>query len=232
MLVLAIDTCLGAVSVAAGVVGPNAEARIREIYGEVQTGHAERLMPMVQAAMADAGLAFGDLARIAVTLGPGTFTGVRTGIAAARAFRLATGADVVGTTSLAVIAHALLAGSAADERPLLVAVDARRGALYVQLFGANALAPLTEPQELTPTAAAALARDRPLRAAGSGAAAVVAAGAADGRSIEAVAGPCEPHARDLAMLAPGLSPLDMVRPLYIRPPDAKPQSGKPLARAP
>jgi tRNA threonylcarbamoyladenosine biosynthesis protein TsaB len=232
MNVLAIDTSLGALSAAVGHCDAGGDLIVTETYEETQFGHAERLMPMVQATMARAGLGFGDLKRIAVTLGPGTFTGVRTGIAAARAFRLATGLEVVGLTSLAVMAHRVLSAGAAsgDPRPLLVAVDARRGGLYVQLFGADALEPLSMPQELTPAAAAALGGDTPLRAAGSGASAVAEAGRGRRRQIEVVAERLEPRAGDLAVLAPKLVPMDDIRPLYIRQPDAKPQTDKRLAR--
>jgi tRNA threonylcarbamoyladenosine biosynthesis protein TsaB len=232
MNVLAFDTCLGALSVAIGRTDTAGQLVVTEAYEEIATGHAERLMPMVQAAMAEAGLGFADLTRIAVTLGPGTFTGVRTGIAAARAFRLAAGVEVVGATSLAVMAHRIFEAqfAAGEGRPLLIAVDARRGGLYVQLFGAGALDPLTEPQELAPAAAADLCGDRPLRAAGSGARAVAEAAAGRGRQIELVSEHLEPHAGDLAALAPRLAPLRDVSPLYIRPPDAKPQADKRLAR--
>ena len=229
MSVLAFDTCLGAVSVA---IARGAEV-VAETYDEIATGHAERLMPMIEAAMADAGVGFADLSRIAVTLGPGTFTGVRTGIAAARAFRLAAGIEVVGTTSLAVIAHRVFAsdGAACDDRPLLVALDARRDRLYVQLFGASALDPLGAPVELDAATAATLAAGGPLRLAGSGAMAVVGA-ASSGVDLEIVAGRVEPHAADLAALASRLPPLAAIAPIYIRPPDAKPQDDKRLPRSP
>ena len=78
---------------------------LREAYEPRATGHAERLFPMIAEVMDGAGLAFSAIDRIAVTLGPGTFTGVRVGIAAARALALATGKPVVAMTSLAVMAH-------------------------------------------------------------------------------------------------------------------------------
>lgn len=234
MNVLAIDTCLGALSAAVRCVDAAGGSRMTESYEELKSGHAERLMPMVRATMAEAGVSFADLTRIAVTLGPGTFTGVRTGIAAARAFRLATGLEVVGATSLAVMAHRVLEAEAAenDERPLLVAVDARRGGLYVQMFGRGALDPLTVPQELAPAAAAALGGNLPMRVAGSAARAVAEVANAAGRQIDVVAEHLEPNASDLAVLAARLAPLHDVSPIYIRPPDAKPQTDKRLARAP
>lgn len=233
MNVLAIDTSLGALSVAVARIGEGGDIALAETCQELQTGHAERLMPAVQSAMADAGLGFGDIQRIAVTLGPGTFTGVRTGVAAARAFRLATGAEVVGATSLAVIAHRVLAEHSASiaGKPLLIAIDARRGGYYVQRFGANSLAPETEPREVTAVAAAGLAGNPDICIAGSGARAIAQAAAEAGHRVEVVAEQLEPRAADLAAMAPMLAPLETVSPIYVRPPDAKPQAGNQLARA-
>ena len=110
MNILAFDTCLGAVSVAVRRRGAGGEWLMRHACETRERGHAERLMPMVAETMAAAGLAFSDLDRIAVTVGPGSFTGVRVGVAAARGLALASGIAVVGATSLAVMAHR------ADER--------------------------------------------------------------------------------------------------------------------
>jgi len=229
MNVLAIDTCLGALSVA---VGREYGGRycVIEAYDERATGHAERLAPLIEAQMARAGLAFRDLARVAVTLGPGSFTGVRTGIAAARGLRLTAGVEVVGLSSLAVMAHRVFEVAEPEfaTRPLLVAIDARRGRLYTQLFASGALSPMSEPEEMTAAAAAALAVKHAARVAGSGAPAVVEADAA----VEVACTALEPHAGDLAWLASSLQPLDGVDPIYIRPPDAKPQADKRLARTP
>lgn len=232
MHILAIDTCFGAISVAIGTRHEDGGICVLEAYEDRATGHAERLAPMIGEQLARAGLTARDLSRVAVTLGPGSFTGVRTGIAAARAFRLAVNVEVVGLTSLAVMAHRVFETSEQDaRRPTLVAVDARRGRLYAQLFCSGALDPLSEPQELTAAEAALLASTHGARVAGSGGRAIVDAAPA-GVSVELVCEALEPHAGDLAWLAFGLTPLGNVGPIYIRPPDAKPQSDKRLARTP
>src|SRR5947207_7581458 len=105
MNLLAFDTCLGAVSVAVRWQGPGGDWLMRHAHEARERGHAERLIPMMTEVMDEAGLAFSDLHRIAVTVGPGTFTGVRVGMAAARGIALASGLAVVGTTTLAVMAH-------------------------------------------------------------------------------------------------------------------------------
>ena len=231
MNVLAFDTCLGALSVAVRWKGAHGEWLLRDRFELREGGHAERLMPMISEAMQDAGLAFSDLERIAVTVGPGTFTGVRGGVAAARGLALASGLPVVGATSLAVMAHRAdeLLGPR-DEGLLAVAVDARRGMVYLQLFGA-ALEPTSQPLLLAPDAVPPLVSVEPVTVVGSGAAAVAAAIVAAGGTAEARLPDLQPHARSLALRAADLSPVSPVRPLYLRPPDVKPQADKSLSRA-
>ncbi|MFM2423228.1 MAG: hypothetical protein RL291_1758, partial [Pseudomonadota bacterium] len=105
MNVLAFDTCFGATSVAVRWRSTAGEWLLREAYESRQVatgglagppGQAERLLPMIDEVMAAAGLGFEDIGRIAVTLGPGTFTGVRVGIAAARGLALARKIPVTG----------------------------------------------------------------------------------------------------------------------------------------
>jgi tRNA threonylcarbamoyladenosine biosynthesis protein TsaB len=234
MNVLAFDTCLGAVSAAVSRLGPEGEM-LREAYEPRTAGHAERLLPMVAEVMQGAGLAFPELDRIAVTLGPGGFTGVRVGIAAARGLALATGKPVVAATSLAVMAHRaaeMLAhtGELLQARQLMVAVDARRGALYVQSFDTRA-AELIEAQLLTPLEAARTLGPDGAVVVGSGAAAVAAAAGEAGIAVDPRFPDLEPHARNLALMAGRLAPVSPVRPLYLRLPDARPQEGGTLARA-
>lgn len=234
MAILALDTCLGAVSVAVlEMSAPGVGARLTEVYEERTTGHAERLVPMMAEAMLQAGIGFERIDRIAVTTGPGTFTGVRIGVAAARALALSSRCPVVGTTCLAVIMQQVcdMLGDERDERPVLIAIDARRGEAYVQLFGRTALDVQLEPCTMTPAGVADLLGSRTPLVAGSAAGAVAEAFRAAGHDIEILTDQIEPHAAVLARLAEGLPVLDPVRPLYLRPPDAKPQGDKSLPRA-
>jgi tRNA threonylcarbamoyladenosine biosynthesis protein TsaB len=232
MNVLAFDTCLGAVSAAVRWRGRHGEWLLREAYEARTAGRAERLLPMIAEIVHGAGLAFSAIDRIAVTLGPGNFTGVRAGIAAARAFALATGKPVVGTTSLAVMAHHAreLLGAEHQGRPLVVAVSASGGMIYAQPFGAAAVE-TGEPQLSTPEAVAPGIGPGPVLVVGSGAAAVAAAVQAAGGAAEALLPDLQPHARALALMAYELPALDRVTPLYLRLPDARPQADKSLARA-
>jgi tRNA threonylcarbamoyladenosine biosynthesis protein TsaB len=227
MNILAFDTCFGAVSAAVRWRSAEGEWLLREAYEARTTGHAERLFPMIAEVMEGAGLAFSAIDRFAVTLGPGTFTGVRVGVAAARAFALSTGKPTVGVTSLAVMAQRAdqLLGRERTVRPLAVAVDARRDMVYFQVFPDRLVtgeALLATPEQ----AASAIAQMRML-VVGSGAAAVVAAA---GGYAELRLPDLQPHAGQLATMAQDLAPLDRLTPIYLRKPDAKPQVDKGLAR--
>jgi tRNA threonylcarbamoyladenosine biosynthesis protein TsaB len=222
MNILAFDTCFGAVSVAVRWLDAGGEEQLREAYEERTTGHAERLFPMIAEVMDRAGLPFAAIDRIAVTLGPGTFTGVRVGIAAARALALALGKPVVGVTSLAAMAlraEALLADPLGSRR-LIVAVDARRGMLYVQCFTAGGRE-TGEALLLAPEEAALGVGAEGAAVVGSGAAALAAAVRALGGDVHASLPGLQPHARVLAEMASGLEPIAPLKPLYLRAPDAK-----------
>ncbi len=232
MNVLAFDTCLGAVSVAVRRRDEQGALSAHDACEHLAVGHAERLLPMIDRVMAAAGLAFDRLARIAVTIGPGGFTGLRVGVSAARALALATGAPVVGMSSLALLAAGADArlGESRAGRALVVAVDARRSALFVQMFGGDGASVLSDAAVSTVAEAAALLPAGPLVIVGSGAAALAAAAAR--ADVEAALPDLQPHARYLADLAPGLPLMNRVIPLYLRPADAKPSSVPPLARRP
>lgn len=225
MRILAFDTCFGACSAAVRWQGGNGDWLIREAYETREHGHAEVLLPMIEEVMQGAGLDYGDIDRVAVTFGPGLFTGVRTGVAAARAFGVALERPVVGISSLAVMAHRadLLIGKERGERDLVVAVDARRNSLFLQRFAGSERHALSEPMLVEIEEAARLLEGRETLAVGSGAELLRDAARARGTTSLAAALPkLEPHARSLATLAPALQPLDPVRPLYLRAPDAKP----------
>ena len=132
MRVLAIDTALDACS-AAALDTENALALHESI--PMQRGHAEALMPLIARLLDRSGLEARDFDRIAVTTGPGSFTGLRVGIAAARGIALATGKPAVGLTTLAAFAAPLIAEN--DTLPVVVAIDARHDHVYYQAFGAG-----------------------------------------------------------------------------------------------
>jgi tRNA threonylcarbamoyladenosine biosynthesis protein TsaB len=131
MRVLAIDTALAAC--AAAVLDTEEPARsVRESLPMLR-GHAEALLPLIARVMDRANTAFADLDRIAVTTGPGSFTGLRVGISAARGIALAAAKPAIGLSTLAAYAAPHIAQD--DSLPVAVVIDARHEQLYLQVFG-------------------------------------------------------------------------------------------------
>lgn len=216
---LAIDTCLGACSAAVAVDGVVRAAR----YEERRTGHAEAIVPMIEAVLANAGVTPKSLKRIAVTIGPGTFAGMRIGLAAAEGLSLATGATLVPVSSLWAIGQRVIAERGLSERPLAVAVDAGRGQVYIELLGPQG-AHVNGPQLLAIAEASAIAGQRSVLRAGSGAGLLT-----QGAEGDVLAGAIEPRASDFAVAASALPvATGPVRPLYFRPADAVVQSAPEL----
>lgn len=234
MNILAFDTCFGACSVAVGIDVGKPTERLEEFFEPRDVGHAEALMPMINSAMRGAGIGFDRLDRIAVTNGPGSFTGTRIGVSAARALCVATGVPLVATSSLAVMAEEA-AEALRDERGdtvLGVAVDARKDQVYVQWFGAGGLDPLTPPQVLAARDAIAVApAGKPLLLVGSGAEAVSLAAHAMGRTASVRMPRLQPDACALVFMAHRL-PLATgpVEPIYLREADAKPPADPAVSR--
>jgi tRNA threonylcarbamoyladenosine biosynthesis protein TsaB len=212
MMILALDTCLGACSVALAADG-RVLAYAREVMAR---GHQERLAPMVAGVLAEVGVSPGAITRVAVTVGPGSFTGLRVGIAFAKGFAQALGAETVSVGALEALAA---------EAPGLAcaAIDARRDQIYLQVLddGAPLMAPDVLPVETAAARLIEITRGRPLTLVGSGAA-LLAEVAPRARIIAAEGCDAGLVARIAAARAPG--PLI---PLYLRAPDAK----LPAARA-
>src|SRR5437660_8738910 len=133
MRVLAIDTALDACSAAVldtkrgGITASETLAMTR--------GHAEALMPLIARVMDRSELEFSELDRIAVTTGPGSFTGLRVGISASRGIALAAGRPAVGLSTLAGLAAPLIAED--DSTNVVAAIDARHDHVYLQIFGSG-----------------------------------------------------------------------------------------------
>ncbi len=216
------DTALGACSAAVW----SAKGLRARSFETMARGQAERLVPMIGETMAAAGLGFEALDAFAVTVGPGTFTGIRIGLAAARALALARAVPLIGRTTLEVIAAGAL--SDADGRRVLVVVDAHRGQVYAQLFAPDGQ-PLDAPRARDPATLVETLPEGALLVTGTGVGRLVTLGALEGDRICVHAAPGLPDAADLARLAaaaPTLpAPGEVPEPLYLRPPDAKPAAG-------
>lgn len=198
-MILVIDTATAACSVAL----VDGDALIEERHELVGRGHAERLVPMVEALLAGR-----RPEAILVDCGPGSFTGVRVGLAAAHGLAIGWGVPLTGYSSMAAVAAACWAGG-----EIAVALEGGHGQLFVQTFGEEVMRPLDTLRSLPPAQAAAAVGAH--RVAGSGASALVAARGA-GEAIDAL-----PRAADARLLPPALRSLPP-RPIYGRAPDARP----------
>ena len=133
MLILAIDTALDAC--AAAVLDTDAGKLIAQESQAMKRGHAEALMPLIARVIKESGVAFASLDRIAVTTGPGSFTGLRVGLSAARGIGLAANKPVVGLTTLTAYAAPVVGES--GEQPVISAIDARHDQVYYQVVSGN-----------------------------------------------------------------------------------------------
>jgi tRNA threonylcarbamoyladenosine biosynthesis protein TsaB len=223
MNILALDTSMGTCSAALITRDGNAR-RVFARAEKMASGHAEALMPMVADIMGESRTAFSALDRIAATTGPGSFTGVRIAISAARGLALVTAAKLFGIDSLTVMAREAHDLGVTAGAPFAVAVDARRGMLYLGLYD-EASRRRDGPLLIAPEAAANLLPGDLRTAVGSGAERLAEAASARGRRVAAQLDNLEPNAAALAVLAEESGEtVSSLRPLYLRPPDARPQT--------
>jgi tRNA threonylcarbamoyladenosine biosynthesis protein TsaB len=226
MRVLAIDTALGASS--AAVLDTERAAVTTHESLAMRRGHAEVLMPLVKRVMEHAGLAFADLDRIAVTTGPGSFTGLRVGIAAARGLGLAAAKPVVGLTTLAAYAAPFIAAD--DSLPVVVAIDARHNHVYLQVFGPGGRTIVTPCLASLREALRAAATGAP-RLTGTAADLLATSWPSTENPPSVVEQRDAPDIDWVARLGAAASATGAApKPLYLRPPDAQPQDASQLAR--
>ena len=224
---LAFD-CAGAACSAAlwddgGVRAKRAQAMAR--------GHAERLVPMIEEVMAEADLAYDALDAIAVTCGPGGFTGLRIGLATGHGLALASGRPLLGVSNFEVLAAAV----PPEERPgrhLAVLIDAKRADLYVQAFDETGRA-AGEPAAVAADELDSRLPGGPLLLVGDAVAQARPALAAAGRDIRESAAAGSADAAVLAAVAAAgdTRTLAAARPIYLRPPDVTLPRGRPGSAA-
>ncbi|HLA03033.1 MAG TPA: tRNA (adenosine(37)-N6)-threonylcarbamoyltransferase complex dimerization subunit type 1 TsaB [Aestuariivirga sp.] len=218
MLILALDTSMAACSVCVYdadkslVIGANQQF--------MERGQAEALAPMVQDTMKTAGVGFADLSRIAVTTGPGTFTGVRIGLAMARGLGVALSIPITGINSLAAIA----ANETAKTLPIVVAVDARAGEIYFASYDQSGheltgpvVVPLAEAHHFMPGHSAMVL--------GSGAELLLSKLGSHAH-VRSDAGDLPISANFVRLAAATPASALPPEPLYLRAPDVKPQATK------
>jgi tRNA threonylcarbamoyladenosine biosynthesis protein TsaB len=226
MRVLAIDTALAACSAAVfdteygGIVASESLPMTR--------GHAEALMPLLRRVMDQAGMGFTAIDRIAVTTGPGSFTGLRVGLAAARGIALAADKPAVGLSTLSVFAAPHMATD--DSYPVVAAIDARHSHVYLQVFSPGGRT-FSTPRLASLRDAAAAAAEAPACIVGSAAqivADVLANGDAQPVIVDARPAPDIAWVAQMGAVVPeGQSP---PMPQYLRAADAQPQHAAQLPR--
>ncbi|HXZ21687.1 MAG TPA: tRNA (adenosine(37)-N6)-threonylcarbamoyltransferase complex dimerization subunit type 1 TsaB [Pseudolabrys sp.] len=226
MRVLAIDTALEACS-AAVFDTERADLRIHESM-QMQRGHAEALMPLIARLLDRASLDFSALDRIAVTVGPGSFTGMRVGIAAARGIALAAGKPAIGLSTLAAFAAPFIAAD--DTLPVVAAINARHDHVYLHVFGPGGQT-LVSPRLVSLREALRMSATGAPRITGTAANMLAALWPAGERMPTSVEQRSAPNIDWVARL--GAAAIDTgapPKPLYLRAPDAQPQDAAQLAR--
>ena len=226
-MILAIDTALAATSACLLVPG-EAEPLASDTLS-AQGSQAEGLMPLLDRIVAHSPDGFRSLTRVAVSIGPGSFTGIRIGVAAARGIGLACKVPVVGVSTLAALAAPAITAKAGA--PIVAAIDARHGSVYVQSFG-TAGETLFGPVHMAVAEAGRAFGSGPLVLVGSGAPLIAVAARAAGIAAEVRQDSQIPDIGFVALLG-GLADPNQAqpRPLYLKPPDAKPSSAVSLLRA-
>lgn len=227
MNILAFDTCFDVCSVAAGRKLRSLSPLIATLFEPMQSGQAERLLPMIEEVLSLTGMNVGDLDLIAVTEGPGTFTGTRITTAAARALALFGKTPIVAMSTLKLMAMNYEA-NATGAAQLAIATDARRGEVYFEAFDPQTLASLSPPRALTIEDAAQLLPAGPTVLAGSGAASLAGMATSMGKTAIAVAPRLLPDALDMLFTSMEMPRVNAVHAVYLRPPDAKPQTNAAL----
>jgi tRNA threonylcarbamoyladenosine biosynthesis protein TsaB len=226
MISLAIDT--SAHLCAAAVHDSASDTILAQASDDIGRGHAERLMDVIAAVLKQAGIDYSGLGRVTVTTGPGSFTGIRVGLATARGIALGLGIDACGVSVLEAAALAAREANPGSPGPMIAVMDARRGEAYCQVFGVGQPAP--EPfvaayHQLLPL----LATRGDWVLCGSGAQNLNVAAGAGFRVLHELA--AVPIATIARLGAASRSPAARPEPLYLRAPDAKPQEGFALKRA-
>src|SRR5487761_2199993 len=227
MLILAIDTALDAC--AAAVLDTEAGKLIAQESLAMKRGHAEALMPLIGRVIAQSGVGFAGLDRIAVTTGPGSFTGLRVGLSAARGIALAANKPVVGVTTLTAYAAPVVSEN--GEHPVISAIDARHDHVYLQVVGGNGSA-LVRPRVAPIEEALGAARFGAPHLVGNAAQILADRWPANAPPPFKVDAQAAPDIASVGWLGAAVSPNTApARPFYLRAPDAKPPKD-PLQKAP
>lgn len=228
MMILAIDTALDACS--AAVLDTTSGNTIAIESQAMQRGHAEALMPLIARVMKASGIGFAALDRIAVTTGPGSFTGLRVGLSAARGIALAAAKPVVGLSTLTAYAAPVVAENGVPA--ILSAIDARHDHVYFQLVAGDG-GPILKPKVAPIAGALAASQYGALHLVGNAANILAERWPADTPPPVMVDRQPAPDIIWVAWVGAAIDPdTAPPRPFYLRAPDAKPPKDRLVISAP
>nr|WP_255561618.1 tRNA (adenosine(37)-N6)-threonylcarbamoyltransferase complex dimerization subunit type 1 TsaB [Pseudohoeflea sp. DP4N28-3] len=209
---------------AVGLFDSHADKMLAVRAPDIGRGHAERLPGLVDEVMTAASVGYPEIQRIAVTIGPGSFAGIRVGVAFARGLALALAIPSIGISSLRAIAEPV---ARAEQRSVMAAIDARRQRVWALLLDPDGNE-LLAPGEFTPEAAAAIAGRAQALVCGTAAPILAELNPALVTADRVIAAP---EILDVARMAVTCNPADYpAEPAYLRAPDAKPQTAFAVAR--
>jgi tRNA threonylcarbamoyl adenosine modification protein YeaZ len=218
MRILAIDTALPAVS--ACVLDSGESEPLARESAPMERGHAEALLPLITRVVGAVEGGFGSIDRVAVTVGPGSFTGIRIGISAAQGIAIARKIELVGVSTLAALAAPHILEPFEDV--VASAIDARNGQVFIAAYGPDGRGVLA-PRRMAAHEALRALGDGPLRLVGSGAALLEPQARASGVAARIVDTAASPDIAFVARLGLVANPVDApARPFYLKVPDAKP----------
>lgn len=220
LILLALDTSANFCSAALYDCGQ--ERVLSQKSENIGRGHAERLMGLLAEVLETAELEYKDVNRIAAVCGPGSFTGIRVGLATARGLALGLNIPVIGVNALEAIAFQHNNRENNTETPIVVALDAKRGELFAQVFSDSGKH-MTRPQAVAIDQISDFTPDQPFRIAGSGSQAII--NAIDEQSCKVISDQTAAKIDDIAKLAAQMpDSTNKPSPLYLRSADAKPQN--------
>jgi tRNA threonylcarbamoyladenosine biosynthesis protein TsaB len=227
MKILAIDTALEACQ--AAVFDSDEGKLLAMLSHDMRRGHAEALIPVIADTMKAAGLDYDGLDRIATTVGPGSYTGLRVGISAAKGLALVSSKPTIGITTLAALSAPLIEEDAAV--PVVAAIDARHGNVYFHMAGAGQRV-LLSPRHTSIEEAILTISSGPVRIVGPAAALLASKWPRhSGTAPVSIDVRSKPSIEWVARLAANAEPLRApAKPLYLRAPDVTPQTSQHIAR--